>query len=175
MSENQARPTVRLVRISIVTTERSVFTNRRCPDFLTHTTFFQLSSLPLQVSLFFHCHLLALWSVFYVGIAAWKHRALYYPNSAFAWEAAAAVACATTEASCIDLATRGNLTERTDPLVWGAFLAVPAALGHVFFTVWQTYVLRIDIVVNGIMLVFISFEFLMSIATFLSFRKKDYM
>ena len=47
---------------------------------------------------------------------------------------------------------KGNLTERKGTMLMALLLTVISGGAVLFFLLWQTYVLRIDMVLNGILL-----------------------
>ena len=80
----------------------------------------------------------------------------HFPYAAFEWELAMLVLMAFIENSRLMLASRGNKTEQIPPLIWSIALSIPMIVGFSFFLTIQTYVMRIDIILNTIALVFVS-------------------
>lgn len=66
---------------------------------------------------------------------------------------------------CLVAVSKGNLTELAAPALWGAGLAIPAILSHLYFLLWQTYVLRLDQIVHAIALVFVGLELILGVLT----------
>eukprot|EP00903_Cladosiphon_okamuranus_P011515 g10843.t1 len=66
------------------------------------------------------------------------------------------------------LASKGNKAEQLNPLVMSLGLAVPIVLLYAFSLALQTYVLRLDVIVAVIGLVFVGFEGLLSVGTAVS-------
>lgn len=81
------------------------------------------------------------------------------------------VLMAFVEHSRLSLASRGNKTEQIPPLLWSICLGVPMLVGFSFFLTIQTYVLRLDVILNTIALVFVSLELLFSLVTSMSFYR----
>jgi len=106
-----------------------------------------LSSLPLQI--FVHV--------------------FYYPPSAFQWEISMTFFLTFIDATRQTLASRGNKTEQLKPLLWSIGLSVPVVVGYTFFLHLQTYVVRSDLILNSISLVLVSFTFLCSVYTAITF------
>ena len=75
------------------------------------------------------------------------------------------------ENSRLFLGSRGNKTEQIPPLVWHIALAMPMVCGFSFFLSIQTYVLRLDVVLNSVSLFFCCSEFLLGILTVMTFYR----
>ena len=68
-------------------------------------------------------------------------------------------------------ASKANKTETIVPMLWSFMLAMTMIVLNIYYLREQTYVLRMDVVLNGISLVFISLEVLIGLATVFSFYK----
>ncbi|KAE8628295.1 hypothetical protein XENTR_v10007441 [Xenopus tropicalis] len=66
------------------------------------------------------------------------------------------------EVSRLFLGCRGNLCERKLPLVVSLGLTIPAGLLAVYFLLLQTYALRLETVLNCILLLFYGLEAILS-------------
>lgn len=75
----------------------------------------------------------------------------------------------------IFLGYKGNLTERTMALVFSLVLGIPVLFIELFILLWQTYVLRLEVILVGIGLVFLGLEFILSIAAILTFQRSQTM
>jgi len=75
------------------------------------------------------------------------------------------------EAPRIFFASKGNKTEQIPPLAWSIALSAPVLVAHTYFLRLQTYVLRLDVIINSISLVFIGLELILSITTFVGFYR----
>lgn len=60
-------------------------------------------------------------------------------------------------------ASRGNRLESVGPLLFSLCLSAPVVIFHVYYLQLQTYVLRLDVVVQGIALAFVGAEALMQV------------
>ena len=69
------------------------------------------------------------------------------------------------------LGWRGNLTERKLPLLISLLLSLPCIICHIYFILWQTYVLRFEVITNAIQLCFVGLEIIFSIFAFISFAR----
>uniref|UniRef100_UPI00358EF521 transmembrane protein 216-like isoform X3 n=1 Tax=Myxine glutinosa TaxID=7769 RepID=UPI00358EF521 len=68
-------------------------------------------------------------------------------------------------------AWKGNLTERRVPLTLALGLAVPCVLLSLYLLLWQTYVLRAEVIISSILLVFLGFEAVLSCLAIATFAK----
>lgn len=66
-------------------------------------------------------------------------------------------------------ATRGNKLELVGPSLFALGLAAPTVIFHAYYTRLQTYVLRLDVIINGIGLAFTGAEAVLGLAACVSF------
>mmetsp|Transcript_2132 Transcript_2132/g.4657 ORF Transcript_2132/g.4657 Transcript_2132/m.4657 type:complete len:106 (+) Transcript_2132:162-479(+) len=99
-----------------------------------------LSSLPLQILLYFHGYYSIIWFAINLVIFLWKSYRLYYTTYNLRWELALVFLLPCMDACRIKLASMGNKTERLAPLAWSCGLAAPTIFGFCFFLKLQTYV-----------------------------------
>ncbi|KAG8198548.1 hypothetical protein JTE90_026449 [Oedothorax gibbosus] len=76
-----------------------------------------------------------------------------------------------TESIRIFLGKKGNLTERMLSVVLSLLLTVPVTCGVSYFMWWQTYILKSDLIVSIIMLVFYTLQTLFAIFTLFTFQR----
>ncbi|XP_030057021.1 transmembrane protein 216 isoform X3 [Microcaecilia unicolor] len=69
--------------------------------------------------------------------------------------------------------SKGNLLQRKMPLTISLGLMIPAAVMAVYYLLLQTYVLRLEAIVNIILLVFYALELLLSIVALMSFSRVE--
>ncbi|GMH91775.1 hypothetical protein TL16_g12150 [Triparma laevis f. inornata] len=127
--------------------------------------------MPLQILLFFNQWFSLAWFMINFALYVYKGFHFHFPYAAFEWELAMLLLMAFIENSRLMLASRGNKTEQIPPLIWSIALSIPMIVGFCFFLTLQTYVMRIDIILNTIALVFVSLELLFSIFTSMSFYR----
>lgn len=65
----------------------------------------------------------------------------------------------------------GNKTEQISPIVWAVAFAVPVVAFNIFNLTSQTYVLRLDQILNVVSLIFVGFEVFFSLITMLTFYR----
>ena len=125
-----------------------------------------LSNLPLQVLLYFNGWYDMLFTVLMLALYVWKGTNFPYPGdlgSLFALEVCLVIALAILEYARIFLATRGNKTERSGPIVVSNILSLMCALIFFYFLYWQIYVTRADVILGSVGLGFIGLELIISL------------
>ena len=69
------------------------------------------------------------------------------------------------------LGKRGNLTEQTLSVVWSLLISIVSLFGCIYLILWQTYVLRLEVVICAIQLGFIGIEMIFGIISAISFAR----
>lgn len=69
------------------------------------------------------------------------------------------------------LARKGNLTERIVGVLVSIVLSIPAVVGALYLILWQTYVLRIDVILAAIQVVLIGLELVFGIISMITFAR----
>jgi len=85
-----------------------------------------------------------------------------YPRAILGAEAATLSFLAVIDAGRMALGHKGNLTQSRLPLLLFVLLCCPVIIGHVFFLEFQTYVMRLDQIINIIALIFVCAETLLA-------------
>ena len=128
-----------------------------------------LSSLSLQIAIFFNGWFSLLFVLLSLALYVYKDVQYFYPKSGAAIEVSCVFLYALCETMRLFLASKGNKTEQINPLIASIVLAVPVIVAHVYFISLQTYVLRVDIIINAIGLVFVGIECLLGALAAMSF------
>lgn len=68
-------------------------------------------------------------------------------------------------------AQKGNLTERIMGVLVSIVLSIPAVLGTLYLILWQTYVLRVDVILAAIQAAFIGLELVFGIISMITFAR----
>ena len=68
-------------------------------------------------------------------------------------------------------ASRGNRLESAGPLLFSLCLSAPVVIFHVYYLQLQTYVLRLDVVLQAIALAFVGVEVLLQCRAFSGARR----
>lgn len=131
----------------------------------------QLSSLPYQVLLVFGGWFYVVFAAAELFLLLFKGLSFPYPSGNMASEVCLLAFLTVIENVRLTLGKRGNLTERSPCLVLSLVLTVPAVLGAVYFLVWQTYVLRLDLVLAAGQVALQSLQTLLAISTLASVAK----
>uniref|UniRef100_A0A8B9Z3C4 Transmembrane protein 216 n=1 Tax=Buteo japonicus TaxID=224669 RepID=A0A8B9Z3C4_9AVES len=76
-----------------------------------------------------------------------------------------------TEATRIFFGSKGNLCQRKVPLSISLALTVPAAVMAAYYLLLQTYALRLEAILNAILLLFYAVELLLGVLTLVSFSR----
>ena len=133
-----------------------------------------LSNLPLQVFVYFNGWYALLYTLIMLALYIWKGNTLPYPDpldGLLALEVCLVFLLAIIEYTRLLLASRGNKTERTGPLVFSVLLAFPAIYLYFYFLYQQVYVTRLDLVLASTGLGFIGIELLISVPLFFTLLK----
>uniref|UniRef100_H3AHC7 Transmembrane protein 216 n=1 Tax=Latimeria chalumnae TaxID=7897 RepID=H3AHC7_LATCH len=69
--------------------------------------------------------------------------------------------------------SKGNLSQRKVTLSISLGLTIPAAMMAVYYLLLQTYVLRVEVILNAILLVFYALEFILDIVALTAFASID--
>ncbi|CAM9530293.1 unnamed protein product [Ectocarpus sp. 6 AP-2014] len=128
-----------------------------------------LSSLPLEVLLYFNQWFSSCFFALTVSTYAYKGWRYYYPSWALELEVSLTILYGVVEMMRLFLASKGNKAEQINPLAMSLGLAVPVILLYAFSLALQTYVLRLDVIMAVIGLVFVGLEGLLSVGTAVSF------
>ena len=66
---------------------------------------------------------------------------------------------------------KGNLTERLLAVGLSLALSVPSLFGVLYLLVWQTYVLRIEVILAAIQIAFLGLQFIFGIISVVTFAR----
>nr|XP_014353047.1 PREDICTED: transmembrane protein 216 [Latimeria chalumnae] len=69
--------------------------------------------------------------------------------------------------------SKGNLSQRKVTLSISLGLTIPAAMMAVYYLLLQTYVLRVEVILNAILLVFYALEFILDIVALTAFARAN--
>ncbi|EEC18715.1 transmembrane protein, putative [Ixodes scapularis] len=130
-----------------------------------------LSSLPYQVLLVFGGWFYVVFAAVELFLFLFKGMSLPYPKGNMASEVCLLTFTTVVESVRLSLGKRGNLTERSPCVLLSLLLTVPAALSSVYFLLWQTYVLRLDVVLAAVQLGFQALQSLFALSSVLAFGK----
>ncbi|KAM6359961.1 transmembrane protein 80 isoform 1-T1 [Alca torda] len=111
-----------------------------------------LSSVPLQILFYIN----GIYYIFYflatLAMIVYKSEVFSYPDDFLAPDLALLFIMAILEVLRLYLGSKGNLTEEEAPLGLSLVMTVGSVILSVYFLVWQTYVLKADVVLNALLL-----------------------
>ncbi|PKU31913.1 transmembrane protein 80 [Limosa lapponica baueri] len=129
----------------------------------------QLSSLPLQILFYLN----GIYYVFYflatLAMIVYKSEVFSYPDDFLAPDLVLLFIMAILEVLRLYLGSKGNLTEEEAPLGLSLALTVGSVMLSVYFLVWQTYVLRADVVLNAVLLFTYGLESVLKVVAIAAF------
>ncbi|XP_070621726.1 transmembrane protein 80 isoform X2 [Erythrolamprus reginae] len=128
-----------------------------------------LSSVPLQILFFLD----GIYYIFYFLAALlmiiYKSQIFTYPYKLLTLDLGLLCFMALLEAIRLYFGTKGNLREEEAPLGISLGITVGSVLLSVYFLVWQTYVLRADVIINVVLLVAYGLEGILQIIAIAAF------
>ncbi|XP_014373264.1 transmembrane protein 80 isoform X1 [Alligator sinensis] len=157
----------------------TLFLKTMCPEtlmkeistalLLNILNFCQLSSVPLQILFYLN----GVYYIFYflatLLMIIYKSQVFSYPDNFLALDLALLFIMAILEAVRLYLGTKGNLTEEEASLGVSLVITVGSAILSVYFLVWETYVLKADVIINAILLVTYGLEAILQIIAIAAF------
>eukprot|EP00128_Syssomonas_multiformis_P017357 Colp12_sorted_trinity150504_noHs@13357 len=132
-----------------------------------------LSSLPLQILLYLNGWYYVFWWICEILLFVYKGSILLYPPHALGAEIFLLFVFAAVEKCRTFLGSKGNLTENSSPLSVSIAFGVPVIFAYLFYLLWQTYVLRIEAILQYIGIAFTGLEMLISVYTVIVFARNS--
>ncbi len=103
----------------------------------------------------------------------YKGNQFIYPDGVLGWEVSFSFFYLIVEKVRLFQGSKGNKTEQIPPLAWSSLLSLTVVLLHAFYITEQTYVLRVDVIVNAIGLVFVALETLLAFLAGFTFYRDN--
>ncbi|KAM9753037.1 transmembrane protein 80-like [Menidia menidia] len=128
-----------------------------------------LSSVPLQLLLSLTSFYFAFFFLFTLGLIIRKSLLLSYPLDALACDVALLFLLAALQALHFFFGVKGNLTESEVYIVGNLMVMVTTVLLTVYFLVWQTYVLRADVIFCSVLLAVYGLDGVLALSTLARF------
>ncbi|GFR59253.1 transmembrane protein 216 [Elysia marginata] len=100
-----------------------------------------------------------------------RGETLPYASNVLAAEVILLFLLAAVEAPRLFFGRRGNLTEQISGVLICVILSVASVFGVLFVLLWQTYVLRVEVILAAIQLFFIGMEIIFGIISIITFAK----
>ena len=122
-----------------------------------------MPSLGLSVMIFFNYYYYHMLTCVLSLVYLYKLFNLPYPNGNFATEVIIFILLSCVEWMRLYMARKGNLTDSWPPMIASLLLNVPSVLGVLYFLLWQTYILRIEVILVIIEIVFEGLVFILGL------------
>nr|XP_046152682.1 transmembrane protein 216-like isoform X1 [Oncorhynchus gorbuscha] len=135
----------------------------------------QLSSTPLQVLFYLNSWYFAAYFLAEGLMFVYKGLLLPYPPASLTLDAGLLLVFLGLESLRIFYGWKGNLTERSLAMSVSVLVLVPCTVLSVYYLMLQTFVLRLEFILNAVLLCFYSLEMLLGIMSISAFsRSKVY-
>ncbi|KAI8518990.1 transmembrane protein 216-like [Branchiostoma floridae] len=132
-----------------------------------------LSSLPLQVLYYLNGWYFGFFWIAEALMFVYKGQVLPFPSTNLASEIVLLFLLGIIEVIRLFFGSKGNLTERIISMVVSILLCLPVLFTVLFFLLWQTYVLRAEVILCAILLVFLGLELVLGVAAMVSFARAE--
>jgi len=132
-----------------------------------------LSSLPLQILLHLNVYYIVFYWICELLMYIYKGVILPYPDlgGTLAIEIVLLFVISFIEGWRLYFGYKGNLAERKEALVWCIILALPMLLSQLYMILWQTYVLRVEVILCAVLFIMVVLEVVLSAATIWTFQR----
>lgn len=129
------------------------------------------SSLTYEILLYLNSYYFWMFAICELGVGIFKVSNLPYPFGTFITEVIMFTLLCCIEAARIFMGHKGNLTESSYPVMVSLILTIPSSIGVLYFLLWQTYVIRLEVVLCGIQLTLLSLEIIFATVCIVSFYR----
>ncbi|XP_002126879.2 transmembrane protein 216-like [Ciona intestinalis] len=119
-----------------------------------------LSSVSLEIFFNLNAYYLALFMVAEILLVVYKAEVLPYPGNNIALDVVILFLLGIVELIMIFMGSKGNLTEHVMASAISLASLLPSIGLTLYFLLWQTYVLRVDVVLCGVLLALHGLELL---------------
>jgi len=127
------------------------------------------SSLPLEIAVYYNKFYAPALIIVCFLTFIYKGILLPYPPNALGLEVAFVFLYGFIEWARLHLASRGNRVELISPTFLSLCLAAPTIVFHSYMISLQVYVLRLDLIIHAIALIFVGVQVFFEILAILSF------
>ncbi|KAL0968852.1 hypothetical protein UPYG_G00272700 [Umbra pygmaea] len=128
-----------------------------------------MSSVPFQLLLYLTAFYFLLYFLCTLCITIYKSHVLTYPDDLLSQDLGLLVSMAALELLRFYFGVKGNLQEKEGYLWANLVMTVGTAMLSVYFLVWQTYVMRADIILNCVLLCLYSLGGVLELVTLARF------
>uniref|UniRef100_A0A8V5FW91 Uncharacterized protein n=1 Tax=Melopsittacus undulatus TaxID=13146 RepID=A0A8V5FW91_MELUD len=127
-------------------------------------------SVPLQLLFYVNGFYLVFYIVASLTMLIYKGQTFSYPGDFLSVDLTLLVIMAIAEVLRLYLGVRGNLAEEDSLLGLSLVMIVGSVFLAVYFLVWQTYVLKTDVILNSVLLVFYGMESILKVSAIAAFN-----
>mmetsp|Transcript_8901 Transcript_8901/g.7946 ORF Transcript_8901/g.7946 Transcript_8901/m.7946 type:complete len:148 (+) Transcript_8901:51-494(+) len=128
------------------------------------------SSLPLQIFVYFSWHYTVFFFLINICLFTYKAVVYYYPGRYLGWDLVTIFLFVLVDCARLLLISKGNKTVKVLPLGASVLLALPLFVLHAYYIDLQTYVMKVDLVINAIAFFFLGIETFSSLYLMFIFR-----
>lgn len=132
-----------------------------------------LSSTPLEVLLFLNGWYYPVYFIAEILMFIYKGLLLPYPPATLTLDLVLLFLYLGVEILRLFFGSKGNLSQRTLPLAVSLLLSLPCSVMSVYFLLLQSFVLRVEVILNAILLLFYLLELLLGIVALATFARAD--
>ncbi|XP_006875110.1 PREDICTED: transmembrane protein 216 [Chrysochloris asiatica] len=135
----------------------------------------RLSSTTLEILFFLNGWYYATYFLLELFIFLYKGLLLPYPTANLVLDVVMLLLYLGMEIIRLFFGSKGNLCQRKMPLVISVALTFPSATMASYYLLLQTYVLRLEAIMNGVLLVFCGSELLLEVLTLAAFSRASWV
>ncbi|KAM9557455.1 transmembrane protein 80 isoform 1-T1 [Guaruba guarouba] len=128
-----------------------------------------MSSVLLQLLFYVNGIYLIFYCLATLAMLLYKSQAFSYPEDFLSVDLTLLAIMAIAEVLRLYLGVRGNLTEEEGLLGLSLVMTVGSVFLAVYFLVWQTYVLKTDIILNTVLLLLYGMESILKVSAIAAF------
>jgi len=129
------------------------------------------SSLTYQLLLYLGGYYFACYELLELLLLLYKAILLPYPTGVLFSEVLFVLLLAVVEAARLLSGWKGNLTESAGSVGVSLALVIPSVLGVLYLLLWQSYVLRLEVVVSSIQLAVVAGQGIFGVVSLLAFSR----
>ncbi|XP_069757738.1 transmembrane protein 80-like isoform X2 [Narcine bancroftii] len=130
-----------------------------------------LSSIPLQMIYYFNIFYFIFYILATFLMVIYKSQVFTFPGGYLALDLVLLILMIILEVTRLYHGFKGNLTEETVPIVINLVLTIGSMLLSLYYLLWQTYVLKADVIMNAILLIIYGLEEILDIIAVSSFAR----
>ncbi|XP_060694809.1 transmembrane protein 80-like isoform X1 [Hemiscyllium ocellatum] len=122
-----------------------------------------LSSIPLQMVFYFNVFYYSFYFLATLLMIIYKSQVFSFPDGYLAVDLILLILMLILEVIRLYFGFKGNLTEEEVPIVTSLVLTIGNVMLSLYYLLWQTYVLKADVIINALLLVIYGLEGILAI------------